>query len=60
MKKILAWWQARVQREALARLDERSLKDIGLESWNGAYAERLHAYRQRRLLRLTAARIGAY
>jgi hypothetical protein len=64
MKKLLAAWirarQARAEREVLARLDARSLKDIGLESWNGALAERVHAHRQRQVILLAAARIGAY
>ena len=40
MKKLLDWWtnlmrarQARIDREALARLDARTLRDIGLEAW---------------------------
>ena len=52
--------QERIDREVLARLDARTLRDIGLESWNGMLAERLQAYRQRQWLRLAAARIGAY
>ena len=63
MRRLLAWWlrarQARADREVLARLDARALRDIGLESWNGELAERLDAHRQRRILRLAASRIGA-
>jgi hypothetical protein len=60
MRKLLAWWRRRADREALTRLDAHSLRDVGLESWNGLLAERLHARRQREVLRLAAARIGAY
>lgn len=60
MEKLRAWWKKRTDREVLARLDARGLKDIGLESWNGALAERVHAHRQRQLLRIAAARIGAW
>ena len=42
MRKLLAWWvalkqaqQRRAEREVLSRLDARTLKDVGLESWNG-------------------------
>lgn len=64
MSKLWAWFrrsqEERANREALARLDAFALKDIGLESWNGELAERIHATRQRQVLRLAAARIGAY
>ena len=52
--------QARIDRDILARLDARTLRDIGLQSWNAEVGQRLEAERQRRLLRLAAARIGAY
>ena len=52
--------QARVDREILARLDSRTLRDIGLASWNAHLAERVEAQRQRQLLRLAAARIGLF
>lgn len=52
--------QARADREILARLDARTLRDIGLQSWNAELADRLEAERQHRLLRLAAARIGVY
>jgi len=64
MGKILAWFQrakqARADREILARLNSRTLRDIGLESWNAHLTERAEVQRQRHLLRLAAARIGAY
>jgi hypothetical protein len=64
MRKLWGWFrrvqQERADREALMRLDTYALKDIGLESWNSALAERLVARRQRQALRLAAARIGAY
>ena len=68
MRKFLAGWyeairraqQARAEREILARLDAHSLRDIGLESWNAQLAERVDHRRQRRLLRLAAARLGTY
>ena len=64
MRTFLAWIrrakQERADREVLARLDARSLKDIGLESWNGAFAEQMHVHRERQVLRNVAARIGAY
>ena len=60
MKKLWAWWTGRNDREDLSRLDAHTLKDIGLESWNGELAERLHAQRQRQILRILAARIGTY
>jgi len=71
MRKLLAWWpqfyealkraqQARADREILARLDARSLRDIGLESWDAQLSERVEVRRQRNLLRLAASRIGAY
>jgi uncharacterized protein YjiS (DUF1127 family) len=52
--------QARADREILARLDSRTLRDIGLDSWNARLAERVEVQRQHRLLRLAAARIGMY
>ena len=64
MRKLLAMWmkaqQARADREVLARLGAHTLTDIGLETWNGTLAERLHADRQRQILRIVAGRIGAY
>jgi len=64
MRKLLAGLQRlmeeRANREALSRLDAHALKDIGLESWHSELAERVHARRQRQMLRLAAARIGAY
>jgi hypothetical protein len=52
--------QARADREVLARLDSRTLRDIGLDSWNAHLAERVEVQRQRQLLRLAAAGIGMY
>jgi uncharacterized protein YjiS (DUF1127 family) len=52
--------RARADREVLARLDSRSLRDIGLDSWNVHLAERAEAQRQLQLRRLAAARIGTY
>ena len=52
--------QARADREILARLDSRTLRDIGLDSWNAHLAERVEVQRQHRLLRLAAARIRMY
>jgi hypothetical protein len=52
--------QARAEREILARLDSRTLRDIGLDSWNTQLSERVDLRRQRDLLRLAASRIGAY
>jgi len=52
--------QARADREILARLDSRTLRDVGLDSWNAHLAERMEVQRQRQLLRLAAARIGMY
>jgi uncharacterized protein YjiS (DUF1127 family) len=71
MKKVLAWWlrlyeaiqlaqQARADREVLARLDARALRDIGFDSWNAHLVERVELQRQHRLLRLAGARIGTY
>lgn len=69
MRRLLAWWlrvyrafqlaqKARAEREVLARLDARALRDIGLQSWNAELADRAETERQRRLLRLAASRIG--
>ena len=52
--------QARADREILARLDSRTLRDIGLDSWNAHLAERVDVQRQRQLLRLAATRVGMY
>jgi uncharacterized protein YjiS (DUF1127 family) len=52
--------QERADREILSRLDSRTLRDIGIDSWNAHLAERVEVQRQRRLLRLAASRIGAY
>jgi uncharacterized protein YjiS (DUF1127 family) len=52
--------QARADREVLARLDARTLRDIGLESWNAHLVERVERRRQQQLLRLAALRIGSY
>jgi hypothetical protein len=52
--------QARADREILARLDARSLRDIGLDSWNAQLSEGVELRRQRDLLRIAASRIGAY
>jgi uncharacterized protein YjiS (DUF1127 family) len=52
--------RARADREVLRRLDSRTLRDIGLQSWNAELASRFEAERQRRLLRIAAARIGVY
>lgn len=52
--------QARADREILARLDSRTLRDIGIDSWNVHLAERVEVHRQHRLRRLAAARIGIY
>jgi uncharacterized protein YjiS (DUF1127 family) len=52
--------KARADREVLARLDARTLRDIGLQSWNAELVGRTEAERQRRLLRLAAARLGTY
>jgi hypothetical protein len=68
MKRLLKRWyqdfvearRQRAAREVLLHLDAHTLKDIGVESWNGELAARAHAYRQRESLRLAAARIGAY
>ena len=61
MRKLLAWWfrarQARADREALFRLDSRTLRDIGLDSWDAHLAERR---RQERILRAAAYRVGTY
>jgi predicted lipid-binding transport protein (Tim44 family) len=53
-------YQARADREILARLDARTLRDIGLDSWNASLVERVEVRRQQQLLRLAAARIGMY
>ena len=72
MRKLLGRWirkgweaiqrvqQARADREILARLDSRTLRDIGLDSQNAHLAERVEVERQYRLLRLAASRIGMY
>lgn len=52
--------QARADRESLARLDGRTLRDIGLQSWNAELADRLEVERQRRILRIAASRMGTY
>ena len=52
--------RARADREILARLDSRTLRDIGLDSWNVHLAERVEVQRQRQLLRLAATRVGMY
>ncbi len=60
-----AWWKRwlrawREDREALrlAELDERTVKDIGLEQCAGSFAARVHAYREQELRRLAMARLG--
>lgn len=71
MSNMLTWWRqvyealqraqrARADREVLARLDLRTLRDIGLDSGNAHLAEREEVQRQRRLLRLAGARLGMY
>jgi hypothetical protein len=64
MRKLFAWWnrrqRVRSDRELLARLDARTLRDIGLQSWNAELVDRGELERQRHLLRVAAARIGAY
>lgn len=71
MRNRLTWWRqvyeafqraqrARADREILARLDLRMLRDIGLDSGNAYLAEREEVRRQRRLLRLAEARLGTY
>jgi len=52
--------QARADRELLARLDARTLRDIGIESWNAHLADLLRVHRERELLRIAASRIGVY
>lgn len=52
--------RARADSEILARLDARSLRDIGVDSWNTHLAERVEVRRQHRLLRLAASRVGIY
>ena len=52
--------RTRADREVLARLDARTLRDIGLQSWNAELAQRLDSQKQRHLLRQAAARIGVY
>jgi uncharacterized protein YjiS (DUF1127 family) len=48
------------QARLLARLDSRTLKDIGLEPQHGSsLAERVHAHRRRELLRTLAGRLGS-
>ena len=68
MRKLFAGWiealkhvlQARVDREVLARLDARTLRDIGIEAWNSELAQRTDRQRERSLMRLAASRFGAY
>jgi hypothetical protein len=65
MKKLFAWWsrrarQARADTELLARLDARTLRDIGVDSWNAHLVARVELERERRLLRLAASRIGEF
>lgn len=64
MRKLLAmmqrYRQARIDREALARLDARTLRDIGMQSWSAELSGRVEAERQRQLLRLAVSRIGTY
>jgi len=52
--------QARADREVIARLDVRTLRDIGLESWNAQLAERAQRASERHLLRVAARRVGVY
>ena len=52
--------RARADREILRRLDARTLRDIGLQSWNAELGQRMESQRQRHLLRQAAARIGVY
>jgi hypothetical protein len=58
MRKFMAWW-IRLHRSG-APGDTRTLRDIGLESWNSELAQRVHAQRQLAALRHAAAQIGAY
>lgn len=60
MRKLLNWWQARIDRERLARLDAHTLRDIGLEAWNSEIGQHADRYRERTLMRLAAMRFGAY
>ena len=60
MRKLLGWWQARIDRERLARLDAHTLRDIGLESWNSEIGRHADQNRERTLMRLAAMRFGAY
>lgn len=52
--------QARADREVLARLDLRTLKDIGIEAADSELAAQVHALRHEVRVRLVAARIGAF
>ncbi len=60
MRKLLNWWQARIDRDRLARLDAHTLRDIGIEAWNSEIGQRIDAQRGRVLMRLAAMRFGAY
>jgi hypothetical protein len=58
-RRAVALFEA-IRRVQRAPLDSRTLKDIGLESWNAHLAERVHVHRERKLLRVAASRIGVY
>ena len=60
MRKLLSWWQARIDRERLMRLDAHTLRDIGLESWHSELGQHADKHRERALMRLAAMRLGAY
>jgi uncharacterized protein YjiS (DUF1127 family) len=42
---VLKAWRQRDTERQLSQLDARTLKDIGLESWNSGQAARLWAHR---------------
>jgi DNA repair ATPase RecN len=58
LRRYAAARRARSAERALLALDERTLRDIGVESWQPGLGQRLQEYRRRDALRLRATLLG--
>jgi uncharacterized protein YjiS (DUF1127 family) len=59
VRRALRAWREAAQARLLARLDARTLRDIGMEPHHGnALAERVDRYRRRELVRTLTGRLG--
>ena len=57
-RRFIAAYQARVDEQALAGLDARALRDIGLESYQPGLGQRIEEYKRMDELRLRATLLG--